>query len=448
MSNDSFKIQKRMENMKKFYIKLNEIIDSLPDVVPEKVKILLKDKIMGDKDLKKLMDSLDEHRPPKIFLIGRTGVGKSSLINAICGSYIADVSDVKSCTKTANSYKYKSGDKVLMEILDTRGIAESESLNENIAAEDMLIEQVNEFSPDVAVFVLGCTHRDGIKDDVEFLKKLSQKYYEINHIKLPIVVVINKCDEMAPARAKEPESYPNKKIEKIQEVLQNCKNIILNNNLEIEDIVAVSSLIDWQTADGVEIAAEDISNLSKFEIENLEIAFDGRYNIEKLQDVLEKAIKDISAQMGFRMVCRLQDVIKKFAVHLNNVFSGISATVALTPIPMSDVYILLIIQCILVCLIAALSGRDISIDTAKEFIFSAGSVAGVGFAFRLAAQQASKLLNAIIPVSGSAVSSTIAFSGTFAIGNAAIAHYIEGKDIDFIRNKLKEFRNNGSKNSN
>ena len=73
MSNDSFKIQKRMENMKKFYIKLNEIIDSLPDVVPEKVKILLKDKIMGDKDLKKLMDSLDEHRPPKIFLIHNGG---------------------------------------------------------------------------------------------------------------------------------------------------------------------------------------------------------------------------------------------------------------------------------------------------------------------------------------------------------------------------------------
>ena len=59
-----------------------------------------------------------------------------------------------------------------------------------------------------------------------------------------------------------------------------------------------------------------------------------------------------------------------------------------------------------------------------------GGIAGVGNLFRLAAQQASKLLNAIWPGSGSAVSSAIAALGTSAIGKAAIAYYINGSRIE------------------
>ena len=44
------------------------------------------------------MKEIDIHRPSRIFMIGRTGVGKSSLINALCGVYVAPVSDTRSCT--------------------------------------------------------------------------------------------------------------------------------------------------------------------------------------------------------------------------------------------------------------------------------------------------------------------------------------------------------------
>ena len=123
-------------------------------------------------------------------------------------------------------------------------------------------------------------------------------------------------------------------------------------------------------------------------------------------------------------------MVHRLARHLNTIFSGISGTVALTPIPVSDIYVLLIIQSVLVCLIASLSGRDISLDTGKEFILSMGGIAGAGYVFRLVAQQASKFLNAVWPGSGSAVSSGIAALGTSAIGKAAIAYYIDGQDID------------------
>lgn len=445
MKDDKMKIEQRLQNMKKFYIKTGELIDKLPDAIPEKTRSMLKDTILGDKDLKRLMEGIDSHRPPRIFLIGRTGVGKSSMINALCGSYVAGVSDTKSCTEGAQIYECKDGDRVLMEILDTRGIAESESLDDKVTAEEMLIEQINEFSPDVAIFMLNCTHRDDVNTDVEFLKKVSKEYAKVNKLQLPIVVVINKCDEMAPSRFKNPVEYPENKINKINEVVQYYKGIIVKNGLKIDNIIAVSSLIDWQTPDGMEIDVDSIKNLPKYDNDNLQIAFDGRYGIEELLDILEEAILDFEAQMGLRMASRLNEVVKRLAKHLNNIFSGISATVALTPIPVSDIYILLIIQSMLVCLIASLSGRDISLDTGKEFIFSMGGIAGAGYVFRLIAQQASKFLNAIFIGSGSAVSSGIAYIGTSAIGKAAIAYYIENKTMDEAKKQFEKAKQEHNK---
>lgn len=130
-------------------------------------------------------------------------------------------------------------DRVLMEICDTRGIAESESIDPSVSAEQMLIEQINEFSPDVAILMLNCTHRDDVDADVRFLRKLAKSYAEINSLRLPIVVVINKCDEMAPTRFKSPADYPQNKIRKIEEVVQYYKGIIVRSGLKIDDIIAV-----------------------------------------------------------------------------------------------------------------------------------------------------------------------------------------------------------------
>lgn len=440
MKDDSMKIEQRLQNMKNFYTKVGDLLDNLPDAIPEKARQKIRDTILGDEELKNLMDGVDSHRPPRIFLIGRTGVGKSSLINALCGAYVAPVSDTRSCTETAQTYQCKDGERTLMEILDTRGIAESDNLNAEISAEDMLINQVKEFSPDVAIFMLNCTHRDDVDSDVNFLKKLSESYAQAYNMRLPIVAVVNKCDEMAPSRLKNPNEYTESKTKKIAEQVQHYKEIIVKNNLKIDDIIAVSSLIDWMTADETEIDADSIESLPVSDIENLQIAFDGRYHIEELLNILEKAILDFSARMGLRMALKLQEVVRRIANQLNKSFSAMSATVALSPIPISDIYILLLLQGILVCLIASLSGRDISLDTAKEFVLSMGGIAGAGYGFRLLAQQASKILNVFWAGSGSAVSASIAALGTSAIGKAAIAYYIDDKTIEEAKSTFEASR--------
>ena len=246
MKDEKMKIEQRLQSMKNFYVKTGKLIESLPDSIPEKTRSMLKDCILGDDDLKRLIEGIDSHRPPRIFMIGRTGVGKSSLINAICGLYVAKVSDTKSCTANAEVYKCMEKDRILMEILDTRGIGELESMDEKISAEETLINDINYFSPDVAIFMLDCTSRDdSVQSDVDFLKKVAKKYSETNMMRLPIVVVVNKCDRMAPDKVKIPAEYSEKKIAKINEVVQNFKGIIVKNGLKIDDIIPVSSLIDW-----------------------------------------------------------------------------------------------------------------------------------------------------------------------------------------------------------
>ena len=136
-------IEKRLKKLKQFYLKLEEKLNDLPDFVPSTVKEELKKVILNDKELKELIEGIDSNRPPRIFLMGRTGVGKSSLINALCGTYVAKVSDTVSCTTETESYQCKKGKKVMMEIFDTRGIAESLSLDDKISAEQVFTRCCN-----------------------------------------------------------------------------------------------------------------------------------------------------------------------------------------------------------------------------------------------------------------------------------------------------------------
>lgn len=432
-------IDERLLKIKNFYLKLDEMMDKLPDSISDDTKSMLKNNILGDKNLKELMNGIDNNRPPRIFLIGRTGAGKSSLVNALCGGYVAEVGDVRSCTEGTKIYNCTDKGRTLMEILDTRGIAESEALDKK-SAEKALIDEIKEFSPDVAILVLNCTHRDDIDKDALFMNNIATQYKEINNTRLPIIVVVNKCDDMSPTRYKIVNEYPQSKIDKIEEAVRYFKGIIVNNGLKIDDILGVSALIDWQTKDGLEVDPNNIKNLPQHDIEDLEIAFDGRYNINRLLETLEKTIVDTKAQMGLRLAFRLEELVKKLSNHLTKIFAGISATVAITPIPISDIYILVVLQGTLVTLIASLSGRDISIETALEFILSLGGVAGAGHIFKIIFQQASKLFNLLFLGAGSVVSSTVAYAGTYSIGQAAIAYYVDGKDLKSVKKMFKEIQ--------
>ena len=437
MTNKDYNKRNAINRIEKIYRNFEKVLDSLPKAFPSSMKDQIKDLVLNDEELKKTIEDLEGYRPPRIFLIGRTGVGKSSLVNAINGRYLAPVNDVYAQTKGVNAYDYVEGDQVLLQILDTRGLYESIALDENISAEDMIKKEVRAFSPDVSLFMLNASHRDDVASDVRFIKNICDDYKENNGLSLPVICLINKVDELAPSRFKDPKQYPISKIKNINDVVSYYGDVIRKEDFKIKYIIPISSLIDWKLDDDF-IDVDRINDLAIEDLERLEIAFDGRYKIDDVIDALEESIADYKAVMGLKIACRMESIMLDLTDKLIKIFSAFAATIAITPIPVADLYPLFALQVTLVSLIAGLSGREISFDNSKEFIMSLGGVGLAANIFRLTAQQLSKFLNVFLPGAGNAVSASVAAFGTKTIGEAAKNYYIRGIDIEKVKNEFKD----------
>ena len=416
-------VENRLQNMQKVYSTLEQFIDELPSIIPEKTRQSIKDSILGDDQLKELMADAEKQRTPRLFLFGRTGCGKSSIINALCGAYVTEVSDTESCTEETRTFTCQKDGRILLDVMDSRGFAESEDSQQEI--EGKLIQDILEYDPDIMVLVMNCSHRDSMDSDINLAIRLKKAYYNKMLLEIPVIIVLNKADTVPPVREIDPELYSQRKIHSISQITgQVCS---LQNSLSLNacGVLAVSSVMEWEDDNGTVLSAEEINQLSSEERQMLNISFDGRWHYSELLDLIESSMTDADARSGLRMALRLEDLITDLVKHLVDVFSGIAGTVALTPIPVADLYVLLALQSVMVTIIAILSGREANIESAKEFILSLGGVGGAGLGFRLLAQQSSKLLNGLFPGAGSVISTAVAASGTKAIGNAAIAYYLK-----------------------
>jgi len=98
-----------------------------------------------------------------------------------------------------------------------------------------------------------------------------------------------------------------------------------------------------------------------------------------------------------------------------------AAAVAIAPIPVADVAVLIPMQAGLVSRIGKIFGYEITIERAKELLV----VAGGGILLRYAYQ----VLVKFVPVVGSFIGPVIAYGGTVAIGETAIAYFKSGMKI-------------------
>lgn len=430
-------VENRIKTLKHVYDRLDVFIDELGSALPESVTNTIKKCILGDDELKTFMHGIENRRTPRIMLLGRTGIGKSSLINALCGGYVAEVNDYRSCTSETKFYSCKDDGRILMDIMDSRGFSENKALKDS-SAEEELLNDVIDFAPDAILLVLSCDRRDdSISEDLDFLIKVQKEYYNQYYQQVPIIAVINRADTVPPKREQDPALYSEKKRVGIAKVVSEYRTSFTNKRLRFNDVIAVSSLIDWKLDDGSEegvpLTVEEIEELTDREKKQIVIDFDGRYQIEELREIIESSIEDYEARMGFMMAVKLDDLVLKLAKKFTSIFSGISGTVALSPIPISDIAVLVPLQAALVSIIAILAGRTIDAKAAKEFVVSLGGVSLSGYVFRTLAQQGAKAVNLVAPAAGSALSATIATGGTKLIGEAAISYYLQDKAFEQIK---------------
>ena len=116
--------------------------------------------------------------------------------------------------------------------------------------------------------------------------------------------------------------------------------------------------------------------------------------------------------------------------------TAICAAIGAQPIPLADFPILTSLQGMMVAGIMHISGREMSVKLAGEFLGAVGANVGIGLALREGSRAAVKL----VPIWGNAISGAVAAAGTFAVGRAATGYFIEGVSMKDARGLFRRRR--------
>jgi len=109
--------------------------------------------------------------------------------------------------------------------------------------------------------------------------------------------------------------------------------------------------------------------------------------------------------------------------------TAICTAIGAQPIPLADLPILTTLQVVMVSGIMYVSGRERSLRGATEFIAALGANVGVAMLLREAARAILKFF----PGWGNVVCGMVAGAGTYAIGRAATAYFLEGASLKDAR---------------
>lgn len=156
----------------------NKILDDIFSKLPPEIAKYTK---------KKLTEVIDYE--PRIGVMGKTGVGKSSLCNAIFQQDVCKVSHVEACTRTVEELRINVGDRSLT-LVDLPGVGESQERDEEYAA--LYAEQIP--SLDLILWVIKADDR-ALGPDEKFYNDVIKKFDAEDKI----IFVINQADKVEPS---------------------------------------------------------------------------------------------------------------------------------------------------------------------------------------------------------------------------------------------------------
>ena len=305
-------------------------------------------------------------RPPRIVLVGPGGAGKAELV---CALFNAEL--LKPGEENLNEgtwVKFSRGGQGALQLLDARRPVSQQLVKAAIA----------EQAPDLFVFVRPARQiDDALAADLEHAEQLLS-YAESRHEGRARVLGVLLAGEAGADH----------------ELARQDLNACLHTR------EAISARMLGTVALGAAGAASRLAELVAVELPG-----EAQLEMARLS-----GNKELQRQIG-------QVVIKSV--------TAICAAIGAQPIPLADFPILTALQGLLVASIMHVSGREMSTKLGAEFIAAIGANLGAGLVLREGARAAAKL----VPLWGNAVSGAVAGAGTYAIGRAASAYFIEGLSL-------------------
>ena len=159
-----------------------------------------------------------------VALVGKTNVGKSSIMNALLGENRAIVTDIKGTTRDSitESFLY---DGIKINLIDTAGIRETEDVVESIGIEKSKESLAN---ADIVLFVLDGSEKEN-QEDKEIETMLAEK---------KVITIINKTDKKRLIGRKENEievsALTNKNITNLK---QKIVDMVIEQNIDTNALV-------------------------------------------------------------------------------------------------------------------------------------------------------------------------------------------------------------------
>nr|WP_279239764.1 protein kinase [Scytonema sp. UIC 10036] len=185
-----------LQRLKKISYETDELMQAVESSIRSSLSQLPQPlKFLAEQILKNKLQLLTKQsRIPKIALYGRSGSGKSSLINAILGQRVAGVGLAKATTPARQAYDEYERNGWKARFVDSRGVGDSR----NNAAFQQAINDIVQNKVDILLFVIPADERAYVANDVAFLGDLKLAHQRKHGAELPVILVVNKIDRIPP----------------------------------------------------------------------------------------------------------------------------------------------------------------------------------------------------------------------------------------------------------
>lgn len=342
----------------------------------------------------------DYQIPPGIVVGGKTGVGKSSLLNSILGKKVYETGVIPTTIKNdEQTWSTNAGD---IRVIDVPGFGEA-GYDEKYKDNMFTISAVK-----AHIFLLILKSDDRALDHEQKFLLDWQSRSELNHIQL--LVVINQIDKMNPVREWKPKEM-NLKVVKTQKE----KNI-----REYLDYISRLKGFDILSGQGRMIA------VSAGE-ENTPI--DELYGIEELKikiyNLLPEAAKTLFARHAELKSLESKRIIRNYSL-------AVAGAVTVNFMPASDFLVIAPIQIAMIIHLGNLHGLTIDKVTVSGLLTSIG----MSFAGRFTAQG----IVSFLPFIKNIVGPPLAFSLTYAMGLTVNELFSDGK-VSASQEEFKKYAN-------
>lgn len=348
------------------------------------------------KELSPIKQIFLTQRPSKIALLGQANSDASAVFSALLGGDLRMTDPQSGAAWLTYEQRNKGG----FRVLDAR------RLNDTSLSWSALTSALSEDKPDLLLFLVDGKKPLDLGLECEQAARIVDFVQQRHQTQVPLIGVI---DFPASTASAEVES----------------KRLELQAWLSGQAALAPSFVKSVAVCSSVRFRADG----------TLDSERDERRNIDQLAELITCEMPD-EAQVEMARLVNARETQLAIAQRLVRSVTAICAAVGAQPIPLADFPILTALQLAMVSGLMHLSGRELGVKAATEFFGAVGANIGAGMILREGARAAVKLL----PGWGNAISGGVAAAGTYAIGKAASAYFIEGISIAEARQIFRRKR--------